>query len=143
MAPEQAQHELRARVDRLDSPVTESLIDAMIAFYRDQRIDSVDLDADGDMLLFQWGTYDWGEGKNFELDVARQFIDREKDEPKQLHILMKFPPSETTKALGDGNEWCEAPKHVDAFVRFIRSCNAYLALQSQPPASVEIDFEEC
>ena len=26
------------------------------------------------MLLYQWGTYDWGEGKYFQIDITRQFI---------------------------------------------------------------------
>jgi hypothetical protein len=34
----------------------------MIEFYVDVRADDVRLDDDGDMFLFQWGTWDWGDG---------------------------------------------------------------------------------
>jgi hypothetical protein len=37
-------------------------VELMLAFYRDERAAGCPIDADGDMLLFQWGTYDWGEG---------------------------------------------------------------------------------
>lgn len=26
------------------------------------------------MLLFQWGTYDWGHGPHFEVDLTRELI---------------------------------------------------------------------
>lgn len=143
MKPEQAKNELTNRVAQLEANTVEQLIDAMIVFYRDQRIDGLDLDADGDMLLFQWGTYDWGEGESFELDIARQFLDPEEDEPLQLHILMKFPPTEATKAFEDGNKWCDSPIDIASFNEFIHPCGAYLAMRSAVPASVEIDFEKC
>ena len=46
----------------------------MLAFYGSVRFDDVDLAADGDMLLYQWGAYDWGEGESFEFDITRQLI---------------------------------------------------------------------
>ena len=46
----------------------------MLAFYESMRFDDVDLAADGDMLLYQWGTYDWGRGASFEFDITRQLI---------------------------------------------------------------------
>ena len=36
-------------------------LEMMLAFYMTARFDDVDLAADGDMLLYQWGAYDWGE----------------------------------------------------------------------------------
>lgn len=49
-------------------------IQRAIAFYGEVRADDVDLESDGDMLLFQWGTHDWGNGPMFEVDITRQFI---------------------------------------------------------------------
>ena len=46
----------------------------MLAFYRDQRASDCSIDSDGDMLLFQFGTHDWGDGESFEFDLTRQFI---------------------------------------------------------------------
>src|SRR5262245_34310217 len=49
-------------------------LEMILAFYRTVRFDDVDLAGNGDMLLNQWGTYDWGEGESFEFDITRQLI---------------------------------------------------------------------
>jgi hypothetical protein len=50
------------------------MVSAMIIFYRDLRAEDCRFESDGDMLLFQFGTYDWGNGPRFEFDVTRQLI---------------------------------------------------------------------
>jgi hypothetical protein len=47
---------------------------------------------DHDVLLFQYGTYDWGEGNFFEFDITRQFAKPGEDEPYQLHMVLRFDP---------------------------------------------------
>jgi DNA-binding CsgD family transcriptional regulator len=42
--------------------------DAMLRFCADDRLSHGDVEQDDDMLLFQWGTYDWGAGPQFEFD---------------------------------------------------------------------------
>ena len=50
-------------------------LDQMTSFYTRQDVEGVLPDTDGDMLLFQWGTYDWtGTGPAFQLNLTRQFI---------------------------------------------------------------------
>ena len=86
--------------------------EAMLAFYENERASECDLDADGDMLLFQWGTYDWdGHGAHFEVGIARQFIasGAEDDEIWQLHVTFRAEPDDVTAALASGNRWCSSP----------------------------------
>ena len=45
---------------------------AMMTFYKSERADDCDIDSDGDMLLFQWGTYDWGDGEHFGAVQVRE-----------------------------------------------------------------------
>jgi hypothetical protein len=61
-------HHLRCRPARRRAPARGAqlstldaafAVDAMIEFYVDVRADDVRLDDDGDMFLFQWGTWDW------------------------------------------------------------------------------------
>ena len=75
-------------------------LEQMLAFY-------ANTDAEGcgapssDMLLYEWGTYDWGEGQSFELTISRQFIETgEQGEPEisLLRLLFKFRP--TAELLG-------------------------------------------
>ena len=97
----------------------------MLRFHATQPAQGCDVDRD--RLLFEWGTCDWGDGANFELDITRQFADmslesdQEGDdsgndgyrqpELSQLHLTFKFQPSPQTDALGAGNQWCVDPAH--------------------------------
>jgi hypothetical protein len=88
----------------LDAP---SAVAAMLGFYADERASDVDMDADADMILFQWGTFDWGSGPAFEYGIIRQlcieidyaltnsdFDDDEKlDRRAPGHRLLRQPPS--------------------------------------------------
>lgn len=82
-------------------------IAAMIAFFREVTAANCD-PSDGDRLLFQWGTYDWGRGERFELDITRQFCtpSGEDDGISQLSLTFLFTPDAQLAALGQGNHWC-------------------------------------
>jgi hypothetical protein len=74
------------------------LFEWVFSQYEQSRIEAT-AETDGDMLLFQWGTYDWGMGKSFEIDLTRQTIDdlddvdAQTDSMRQLHITLKFEHS--------------------------------------------------
>lgn len=118
-------------------------IDAMLAFYRATRADDCEIEQDGDMLLYQWGTYDWGHGPSFEFDITRQFItgDGDDDDIWQLSLTFKFPPSESLAALGKGDRWCPSPATVDELESFILASNAYSQVRDQTDATVELDYD--
>jgi hypothetical protein len=78
---------------------------AMLRFYSECRAAGCG-EAGSDMLLFQWGTYDWGEGAHFELDITRQVIlpDEEDDDAIwQLHMTYLFLPTDELSTLGSNN----------------------------------------
>jgi len=94
-----------------------------------------------DMLLFQWGTYDWGEGKNYEVNITRQFIeDGTEDDPtiSQLQLTFSFPPTLATSTLGEGNRWCEGHAHIAAFRSFVLSSLAFQSIADQDPPGVSL-----
>lgn len=66
-------------------------------------------DQDGDGILAQYGTYDWGDGEHFELDMTRQFTfadeDGEYSHMAQLQCTFEFVPNDELRALGDDNLW--------------------------------------
>lgn len=64
---------------------------------------------DADMLLFQYGCYDWGSGKNLEIDFARQLI--KNDSIIQVHITVKFPYEERFAQLQSHEEWFNSAKN--------------------------------
>jgi hypothetical protein len=129
-----------------DSQVPSTPLDGakrMLSFYRDVRAADVDLDADGDMLLFQWGTYDWGDGDLFEFDIVRQLIGDtgEDDDIWQLHLVYRFAPSDALRSLGHGERWCSQPDELDAFELFMTNHPASTAVGSRADGEVELDYE--
>lgn len=88
-------------------------IEAMIRFFEeDLCADALPADEDGDVLLFQWGTYDWSgsvpPNPEFEVSLTRQlsFADGEDVEIRQLALRFLFAPDPDLGALGRGETWC-------------------------------------
>jgi hypothetical protein len=87
--------------------------EAFFDFYRDLRPHgrAFEQHEDADMLLFQWGTYDWGMGEHFSFNLTRQLIvseDAEDDDIWQLGLTFDFEPSNKLRALGRGDKWCHS-----------------------------------
>lgn len=92
-----------------------------------------------DMLLYQWGTYDWGNGKQFELDITRQFIEAALDDDdaiSQLSLTYKFQPTKNLDALGIGNCWED---QTAAFPEFILRSPSFMAVADATPDQVELN----
>ena len=139
MTPEQSEAALQKRIDALPSRTVAALLDTMIEFYRDQRAEGPELDADGDMLPYQWGP----DGQRFMLGLVRQFILPDEDEPFQLHLDMYFAASGELTALGTKSHWCATPNELDDFQRIIRDSLPFKALHDQQPEVVQVLFEQC
>ncbi|MEX2581317.1 MAG: hypothetical protein WD342_19830 [Verrucomicrobiales bacterium] len=128
---------------RPDGEIPKGIVSCMLEFYRSERVEDCDLEEDGDMLLFQWGTYDWGEGRWFDLNITRQFIvpsEDEDDEIFQMSASAKFVPSLELDALKSGNTWCHSPDDLSEFSEFIEDSQAMKSLGSIPPDHLEIKY---
>lgn len=129
-------------------------VEAMLAFYASERCDGCVLEEDGDMLLFQWGTYNWGDSTHFELNITRQLMpggedgdgggeeDEDGDEGiLQLSLTFRFPPAAELQALGSGNEWCDTPSGLPAFRAHIDACPAFERVGSLVPSEVALHLD--
>ena len=116
----------------------------MLDFYRLIQIEDIPLEESaGDMLLYQWGTYDWGQGRFFQCDITRQFIiaDSEGDDGfRQLSFTCFFQPSPTFDALKSGNRWCHSLDDLVAFETFIRESEAYQTIAALKPYKVTVEY---
>jgi len=114
----------------------------MLDFYRQGRAEECLIDADGDMLLFQWGTYDWGEGESFEFDITRQLTvgDGEDEDIFQLSLTFKFEPTAPLRQLGAGNRWCHSPEELEEFRKFIYGSPAFSAVRGEVPSDVDLEY---
>ncbi len=116
----------------------------VLDLYKNNRIAHTVLEADGDMLLFQWGTYDWGNGKYFNIDITRQIME-DIDDPdeqagtiQQLSVSLLFVPDIQSEAIGSGNQWCNTPDKLDEFENYINNSKAYKLSRGKIPESIEI-----
>ena len=114
-------------------------IEAMFDFYADERADGCEIEDDGDMLLFQWGTNDWGDGEAFEVSITRQ-LTATNDDPRQLALTFRFDPAYAPKGASEGNRWCESPKDLDEFRRFVAESKAMEIACKVVPESVELRY---
>jgi hypothetical protein len=119
---------------------------SMLEFYRSARAAGCPLEAGGDMLLFQWGTYDWGKGEFFELDLARQLIppadSGDGEGIWQLHMTFRFPPSKELRGLGRGDRWCGNPQELPDFKQYVEGSDVLKAVANRRDGAVEIYYEE-
>jgi len=148
MRPQQAKTKLEERIKQSGTSTSDLTlaqgVRLMLDFYRDVRAQGVDLDDDGDMLLFQWGTYDWdGTGRTFQCDITRQFIKAGSggdDSMTQLSFTFHFQPSPEFEKIAKGNKWCSVPKELKKFEKFITDSEAFKAVSEARPAKVEIHY---
>ena len=142
-AQQEFQDYLAERGTSVDVLTPATALDAAVAFYREVRASDCPVELDGDMLLCQWGTHDWGGGPYFEFDITRQLItDPEEDEDiRQLSITFRFTPDDTLRNLGSGNRWCYTPDGTDEFVEFIRAQPSYVAVVGTPMVDRVYRFE--
>lgn len=127
-----------------NSVAVETGVDTALAFYRDVRFGPLTV-TNSDMLLFQWGTYDWGEGEHFELDVTRQLIwpstsEEDDEEMWQLSLTFRFEPSAELRALGSGSKWCEQPSKLTDLRKYIAATQAFQGVSTRKPKQVDLHF---
>ncbi len=129
---------LLSQCDKRDFP--DVIISCMLDFYRDERVEDCRIEDDGDMLLYQWGTYDWGQGRWFDLNITRQFIPQggEDDDIFQLSVTAKYSPAPDLDELCSGNKWCGSPDEFPQFEEFVRGSNALKHLTGRPGDKVAI-----
>jgi hypothetical protein len=117
---------------------------AVFDFYREVRAKGCTQVPDADMLLYQWGTYDWGEGEHFQLDLTRQLIPSEEAEDEdiwQLSLTFLFAPAADLEAVGAGNEWCPSVRALPRFEAHVRGSAAFKAGVARKIVRTTLSYE--
>ncbi|MGZ5582604.1 MAG: hypothetical protein ACXWF2_05800 [Usitatibacter sp.] len=144
MAPQSALSQFKQRLRQEESRLSPAEgIDEMLQFFREERADGCLVEKDQDMLLYQWGTYDWGEGEWFELNITRQLIvgAGEDDDIWQLSLTFRFTPKPSLRDLPRGNRWCSNLSGVGEFDTFIKQSRPFQVVAHVAPASVKLRYE--
>lgn len=109
-------------------------IDSMLEFHKAVPCEN----CAEDTLLYQWGSYDWGAGKYFELNITRQFIEaglEGDDAISQLSLTYKYKPSIESERLDSGNGWSDGPEE---FRQSILASPAFLMVADIKADQVEL-----
>ena len=96
------------------------------------------------MLLYQWGTYDWGHGPSFQFDITRQLIavDASDDEDIwQLSVTLHFEPTTAAAAVGADDRWCHHPDGLEEMRRFILASEPMRLLAGRRASRVEVTYD--
>jgi hypothetical protein len=147
MTPRQSEKALTKRLTaggrKLDQLTAAEGVAAMLEFYAEQRADRCNVDEDGDMLLYQWGVYDFDNGDSFMFDITRQFILLDEDEPYQLSLVFHFEPTPQRRGIESGNQWCHLPADLGQFRKFVLNSPPYRAVAAERPTKVQLYFNQC
>ena len=147
MKPSSAKKEFLVRLKQagkaLEALLPAEGVGAMLTFYMSQRAEGCASDEDGDMLLYQWGTNDWGDGEIFEFEITRQLIvaNGEDDDIRQLSLTFQFKPTKALRELGEGNRWCDSPADVESFRKFIHTSKVFMTLSQTSAIAVSLESE--
>jgi len=120
-----------------------SLLSSVLSFYAQRQFEGL-VNDDGDMLLFQYGIYDWGLGPLFEVDLARQFIEVERDDDEvlsQFRLTCFFEPTEELKALGSDDKWCRDKSELGAFSVWVMAHPVLAAVDGAERLRTEVRWE--
>lgn len=117
----------------------------MFDFYRNYRAaEALPITEDGDMLIFQFGTYDWGQGMMFNLVLTRQLIFPDVDQPIlwQLNLSYLYDPEPQLDALSGTGDWINDPNNLDHQLEDVMNSEAVSAGLSRRPIKVDVDWVE-
>jgi len=149
MVPSLSESEFRrflgSRRVEVETAALADVITAVLDFYESERATGLETTPQADMLLFQFGVYDWGQGENFEFDITRQFIlegEEGDDAISQLRCTVVYEPTMQLRSVGNGNRRCQSGDDLTAFKAFILASNAYMAAQHHPPKQAHIAWEQ-
>ena len=133
----------RDRLSGYDTLSPDELTVLSVQLFHEIKVEGVPPnDFGSDMLLFEYGTYDWhdGQGRRFNFSVARQWCVPGNDEPYQLHISLYYEPA-AFRFCWARSKWSE--NDPDSWCKWIRSTRAYKIAAPLGSQKYELWFEEC
>ncbi len=130
-------------IDDKNRLVVNELLQLMIDFYNEYQIQKVDSTIpDSDMLLFEYGIYDWqdGKGENFTISIVRQFYieDEENEGFSQLHLVLYFDKDEFKGAEASSNKWSVDFENIDEWKQYVIKMPGFKLVEEKHPHSFDI-----
>ena len=123
--------------------VVNELFQLVIDFYKEYQIQNVDSTIpDNDMLLFEYGIYDWQDekGENFTISIVRQFYieDEESDGFSQLHLVLYFDKDEFKGVEASANKWSVDFENIDEWKQYVIKMPGFKLVEEKLPHLFDI-----
>jgi len=120
------------------------LVELSSNFYNELKVKDISHEIDDDILLYQYGVYDWNDehGRHFVLDIARQFQLPSEDEPYQLSFSLIFDP-EQFENIGAYDCWSMDFGDIESFVAHIKTTDGFKVAEDCIPRTYCISFYQC
>lgn len=118
--------------------------DLIVAYYVECPFSGVDLDQDGDMLLFQYGAWNFNKERYFELDFTRQlYLQGNEEKGHQVYqmSITFFYPEELFQNLASLNKWAMNHCEIDVFCDFVKSSPGFVRASGLRQSKLEIDVD--
>lgn len=137
--PEEADKVLKSQIVKLNN--CDDAIEQFLNFYRKFKTKSELGHKEEDMLLFQYGTYDWndGNGKELNFNLTRQFEIPNEDEFLQLSLTL-FYPSNQIGEIKSYNTWSTDRDSLVDWEKLIKTSEGYLKSQKSILKRYEIEL---
>lgn len=116
-------------------------VEKFIEFFQEYKIKEKQEYDDEDILLFQYGNYDWqdGNGEEFNFDLTRQLEVPNEDEFLQLSLTL-FYDSEQIGEIEAFNSWSTECENLKEWEDLIKQTKGYEKIQNIQPNSHKVSL---
>lgn len=120
----------------------DAFIELSKMLFEDIKVKGIETEKDeeNDMLLFQYGTYDWGGelGNHFSFDITRQFAKKNFD-MYQLSFTLIFDPIHFIE-LESYNSWSSDFENIEKWIENIKTTEGYNAAAKHSARTYKLGF---
>ena len=113
---------------------------SILEFYENYKAAAEIINPDDDMLLFQYGTYDWGgKGRQFELNLTRQIIDANDEEYYQVKLTLYYKAADIGE-IENYNLWSIDTESIKTWEETIVETNGFKRAAKVKPFDFKIEL---
>ena len=126
-------------------PTVEFLLEISPTLFQKIKIKDIsEDDKSSDMLLYQYGIYNWGNewGEHFSFDITRQFIMPPGDEPYQLSLSLIYE-QDAFKHVGHYDCWSMDYADIEKFISHVKATDGFKEAQKHKPKEYQLRFSQC
>ena len=135
---------IERRLENGEKLTAEKLIEISVFMFNALKVEGIPVHPDSDMLLFQYGVYDWGDqfGRHFSLDVTRQFTTEDEDEPYQLGFTLIYEPDKFNSCTAF-NCWSFQFPRLEDWADHLKTTQGFMLTKEAVAKTYRLTFEQC